>query len=148
MLNIVIVVLKSPLKLARQISLLLGTVPSLIWGLLYLLLISGFATFYTFLPSGSFYHSTITNDVLYKEDKATLRIELEFWANAQLTTRLSEAIENVESKKPRQIRYYAGYSPEERSPSIKVVADFDGNPTLYSDVNSRITCLSMRISCP
>jgi hypothetical protein len=102
----------------------------MIWGGFYLLLIPLFAAFYTLLPEASFYHSTIVHDARYKEDQKLLESAIEAWASASLTSRLSEAIEQVESKKPKKIDYYAGYEPGQLWAELLVSADFDNGEDL------------------
>lgn len=120
----------SSFNIARHLSSALGAVPSMIWGGFYLLLIPLFAGFYTLLPEASFYHSTIVHDARYKEDQKLLENEIEAWANAKFTPRLSEAIEQVESKKQKTIDYYAGYDPTQLWPEVLASAKFDNGEKL------------------
>lgn len=117
-------------NLAIRMSIVLGTVPSLIWASLYLLSIPLFAAFYTFLPEKSFYQSTIVHDVTYKQDQKLFEGEIEAWAAVAITSRLSEAIERVTAQKPKEVSFYADYSPGQFWPRLLASAKFNNSESL------------------
>lgn len=121
----------TPVHAARLLSAALGSVPSMIWGGLYLLLIPLFAALYTLLPPNSFYHSTIVHDQTYKRDQLDFEQDVERWAAETTTARLIDAIERVEHRRPEKLRYFAGYGPEDFWPRLLVSADF-GDPEWVS----------------
>jgi hypothetical protein len=126
-------VVDRPFKVARRLSDRLGAVPSLIWGVIYLLLIPLYAGFYTLLPRESFYHSTIIHDASYKEEQKAFESDLESWADTMITPRLLDAIEKVESRRPKEIKYYAGFEPGQFWPELYIAADFDNKEHLTYD---------------
>ena len=117
-------------RFARRTSARLGRVPSLIWALVYLILVPLFAALYTFLPSGSFYHTTLRYDSSYLADQKTFEDTVERWARETVTPRLIAAVQEVEGRRPNGIRYYAGYEPDDFWPQLLAVADFGDNDTL------------------
>lgn len=95
------------------------------WGGFYLLFIPLFAAIYTLMPTASFYHSTIVYDATHKEERRSCVSNLEAWARVVMTSRLLEAIERAESKRPKKLEYYADYTPKQFWPVLLVDVSFE-----------------------
>lgn len=117
---------KRSFRVALRASSILGRIPSMIWAAQYLLLIPAFAVFYTLLPERSFYHSTLKYDAPYNHDTKLLERNIEQWATETITKRLGDAIERVEHRRPKAIRFYAGYGPDDFWPQLLASAEFQG----------------------
>lgn len=114
-----------PLRAARRMSVVLGRVPSMLWGAFYLLLVPAFALFYTFLPAESFYHSTIQNEAMYKRDREVFEQDLEAWAMVIITPRLGPTVERVYGQRFKEIHYYAGFGPDDWWPRLLASVQFE-----------------------
>jgi hypothetical protein len=96
----------------------------MIWAVLYLLCIPGFACLYTSFPNDAWQYSTIMNERRHRDSIETFEQATASWLERTSGPMLISALQQVGMGKPDQLSYFIRYDAK-LNPTLEVLAEYN-----------------------
>lgn len=123
----------------KQVSLYLGSFPSILFLVIYLLLIPSFALIYYFLPN-HFFHTTIQQEVTFSDEKEQLAKQLCDELRPKKESRfVDQSTKTIWSLMPKDIRFNSLQAEESGKLSVKAhteMQQYEGTNPLWKSSNN------------